>query len=466
MKLNMSPEEFRHWGHRVVDWIAHYLEHIREYPVLAQVEPGELVSRLPKAAPEEGEPMEAIFEDFESRILPAVTHWNHPRFHAYFSVSASPPGILAEALIAALNMNGMLWKTSPASTELEQVTLGWLRDWLGLPERFFGVIHDTASLNAVHAIAAARFRADPEVRRRGQTQPLTLYTSELAHSSIEKGAMVLGIGLDNVRKIGVDEAWRMRADLLEEAVRRDLAERRTPFCVCATVGTTGVTSIDPVPEIASVAERYGLWLHVDAAYGGAAAVAEEFRWVLAGAERADSLVVNPHKWLFTPLDLSVLYTPHPDLLRRAFSVVPEYLRTSEDSRAVNLMDYGVPLGRRFRALKLWFIMRYFGRRAVAEIIRRHIGWAQQLAGWLAADSRFELAAPAPLSVVCFRLKGSDEANRRLLDAVNAAGRAYLSHTVLEGRYVIRFAVGHIATTEEDVRSAWQTISEAADRLGG
>jgi len=466
MKLNMSPEEFRHWGHRIVDWIAHYLEHIRDYPVLAQVEPGELASRLPAAAPEEGEPMEAIFEDFERRILPAVTHWNHPRFHAYFSVSASPPGILAEALIAALNMNGMLWKTSPASTELEQVTLDWLRQWLGLPDRFFGVIHDTASLNAVHAIAAARFRADPEVRRRGQTLPLTLYTSELAHSSIEKGAMVLGIGLDNVRKIGVDEAGRMRVDLLEEAVRRDLAERRTPFCVCATVGTTGITSIDPVAEIASVAERYGLWLHVDAAYGGAAAVAEELRWVLAGAEHADSLVVNPHKWLFTPLDLSVLYTAHPDLLRRTFSVVPEYLRTAEDSRVVNLMDYGVPLGRRFRALKLWFIMRYFGRRAVAEIIRRHIGWAQEFAGWIAADPRFELAAPAPLSVVCFRLKSDDEDNRRLLEAVNATGRAYLSHTVLKGRYVIRFAVGHIATTEEDVRSTWQTVSEAADRLGG
>lgn len=464
MKSNMPPEEFRRYGHRVIDWIADYLEHIRDYPVLARLEPGELASRLPAKAPEEGEPMEAILEDFERQILPAVTHWNHPRFHAYFSVSASPPGILAEALIAALNMNGMLWKTSPASTELEQVTLGWLRDWLGLPERFFGVIHDTASINAVHAIAAARFRVDPEVRRRGHAQPLTLYTSEFAHSSIEKGAMVLGIGLENVRKIGVDEAWRMRVDLLEQAIRHDLAEGRKPFCVCATVGTTAVTSVDPVPEIAAVAERYGLWLHVDAAYGGAAAVAQEFRWVLAGAERADSLVVNPHKWLFTPLDLSVLYTAHPDLLRQTFSVVPEYLRTAEDSRVVNLMDYGIPLGRRFRALKLWFIMRYFGRRAVAEIIRRHIRWAQQFAGWLAADGRFELAAPAPLSVVCFRLKGSDEDNRRLLEAVNASGRTYLSHTVLDGRYVIRFAVGHIATTEEDVRSAWQTISEEADRL--
>lgn len=465
MKWNMPPEEFRRYGHRIIDWIADYLEHIRDYPVLPRLEPGELASRLPARAPEEGEPMEAILEDFERQILPAVTHWNHPRFHAYFSVSASPPGILAEALIAALNMNGMLWKTSPASTELEQVTLGWLRDWLGLPERFFGVIHDTASLNAVHAIAAARFRADPHVRRRGHAQPLTLYTSEFAHSSIEKGAMVLGVGLENVRKIGVDQGWRMRPDLLEDAIRHDLAEGRKPFCVCATVGTTAVTSVDPVPEIASVAERYGLWLHVDAAYGGAAAVAEEFRWVLAGAERADSLVVNPHKWLFTPLDLSVLYTPHPELLRRTFSVVPEYLRTAEDSRAVNLMDYGVPLGRRFRALKLWFIMRYFGRRAVAEIIRRHIRWAQEFAGRLAADGRFELAAPAPLSVVCFRLKGSEEDNRRLLEAVNASGRAYLSHTVLDARYVIRFAVGHIATTEEDIDSAWQTISEAADRLG-
>lgn len=464
MKRDMPPEQFRRFGHQVVDWIADYFEHIRDYPVLARVQPGELAAQLPASAPECGEPMEAVLADFERLILPAVTHWNHPRFHAYFSVSASAPGILAEALIAALNMNGMLWKTSPAATELEQVTLGWLREWLGLPGNFFGVIHDTASTNAVHAIAAARFRADPQVRRRGHTQPLTLYASELAHSSIEKGAMVLGIGLDNVRKIPVDSEFRMRPDRLEEAICQDLASGRKPFFVCATVGTTSVASIDPVPAVADVAARYGLWLHVDAAYGGAAAVAPELRHVLAGAERADSLVVNPHKWLFTPIDLSALYTPHPDILRQTFSVVPEYLRTSEDERVVNFMDYGIPLGRRFRSLKLWFIMRYFGRERVAEIIRTHIRWASEFASWVAADPRFELAAPAPLSLVCFRLKGADEQNRRLLEAVNASGRAYLSHNVMNGAFVLRFAIGHINTTLEDVRNAWEAIAAAADGL--
>jgi aromatic-L-amino-acid decarboxylase len=464
MKTNMPAEEFRRLGHEVVDWIAGYLERIRDYPVVSRLQPGELAARLPQAAPECGEPMESVLKDFQSLILPAVTHWNHPRFHAYFSVSASAPGILAETLIAALNMNGMLWKTSPAATELEQVTLAWLRQWIGLPENFFGVVHDTASINALHAIAAARFRADPGVRHHGHAQPLVLYTSEHAHSSIEKGAMVLGIGLDNVRKIGVDAEFRMRPDLLEQAIRHDLAAGRKPFCVCATVGTTSVTSIDPVPDIAAVAEHFGLWLHVDGAYGGAAAVAPEFRHVLAGAERADSLVVNPHKWLFTPIDVSVLYTRHPDLLRRTFSLVPEYLRTSEDARVINFMDYGVPLGRRFRALKLWFIMRYFGREAVAEIIRSHIRWARDFAAWVAADSRFELMAPAPLSVVCFRYKGSNERNQSLLDAVNASGKAYLSHNMMNGRFVIRFAVGNIATTEEDVRHAWEVVREQAERL--
>jgi len=464
MKPDMPPEEFRRFGHQVVDWIAGYMEQIRDYPVLARVQPGELTAQLPPAAPETGEPMETVLADFERLILPAVTHWNHPRFHAYFSVSASAPGILAETLIAALNMNGMLWKTSPAATELEQVTLAWLRRWLGLPDSFFGVIHDTASTNAVHAIAAARHRADPEVRRRGHRQPLTLYASELAHSSIEKGAMVLGIGLDHVRKIPVDGEFRMRPDMLEEAIRQDTAAGRKPFFVCATVGTTSVASIDPVPAVADVAARYGLWLHVDAAYGGAAAVAPEFRHVLAGADRADSLVVNPHKWLFTPIDLSVLYTPHPDRLRQTFSLVPEYLRTSEDDRAVNFMDYGIPLGRRFRSLKLWFIMRYFGREKIAEIIRTHIRWASEFASWVAADPRFELAAPVPLSLVCFRLKGSNDRNRRLLETVNASGRTYLSHNVMNGAFVLRFAIGHINTTFDDVRSAWEAVGQAAEGL--
>lgn len=460
----MPAEEFRRFGHEVIDWIADYMSHIREYPVLARVKPGELVDRLPRSAPETGEPMDAILKDFRELILPGITHWNHPRFHAYFSVSSSGPGILAEALIAALNVNGMLWKSSPASTELEQVTLSWLRQWLGLPESFFGVIHDTASTNALHAIAAARQMADPDARRRGHALPLVLYTSEISHSSIEKGALVLGIGEDKVRKVPFDSEFRMRPEALQQAIEQDLAEGRKPFFVCATVGTTSVASIDPVPAIADLAERYGLWLHVDGAYGGTAAVVPEFRHVFAGVERADSVVVNPHKWLFAPVDLSVLYTRRPEILRDAFSLVPEYLRTQEDPRIVNFMDYGVPLGRRFRSLKLWFIMRYFGHERAAEIIRNHIRWAKEFAGWVEADARFEMVAPAPLSLVCFRYRGSNEDNQRLMDAVNASGTAYLSHNVMSGRFVIRFAIGNIGTTEDDVREVWRQIQAVAPGL--
>src|ERR1700733_3803496 len=414
----MDNEEFRRYGHQVVDWIADYLEDIRQYPVLPDMQPGDLMDRLPAHAPDDGEPMDAILEDFQSSVVPALTHWNHPRFYAYFAVSASHPGILAEMLSAALNVNGMLWKSCPALTELEQVTLGWLRQWMGLPPEFFGIIYDTASISTLHAIAAAREMADPESRTRGNAPGLGMYTSEQAHSSGEKAGITLGIGQDNIRKIPVDDAFRMRVDLLREAVARDLSAGKRPFCIVPTVGTTSTSSIDPVNAVADVAEEYGAWLHVDAAYGGAAAVVPELRSILDGAQRAHSLVVNPHKWLFTPVDLSAFYTRKPDILRRAFSLVPEYLRTTEDSRAVNYMDYGVPLGRRFRALKLWFVMRYFGREKLAEMIRSQIAWAHELAEAVDDDPRFERAAPAPFSVVCFRYKGTDEENRRLLDTVN------------------------------------------------
>ncbi|MCW5981694.1 MAG: amino acid decarboxylase [Bryobacteraceae bacterium] len=460
----MPPEEFRRYGYQVIDWIADYMRQVRDYPVLARTRPGELLDSLPPFAPEAGEPMDLILNDFQKLILPAITHWNHPRFHAYFSVSSSGPGILAEALIAALNVNGMLWKSAPACTELEQTALGWLRQWLGLPESFFGVIHDTASSNALHAIAAARHLADPEARRRGHALPLTLYVSEHAHSSLEKGALVLGVGQDNVRKIQVDSEFRMRPDALRDAIEADLAAGKKPFFACATVGTTSVTSVDPVPAIADLAERYGLWLHVDGAYGGTAAIVPEFRCLLAGADRADSIVVNPHKWLLCPIDISVLYTRRPDVLRGAFSVVPEYLRTQEDPRALNLMDYGLPLGRRFRALKLWFVMRYFGHERAAAMIRTHVDWAREFAAWVEADSRFEVVAPAPLSLVCFRYRGSDEQNRRLMDAVNASGAAYLSHNVMAGRFVIRFAIGNLQTTRDDIAEVWRAIQQTAAGL--
>jgi aromatic-L-amino-acid decarboxylase len=456
----MTPDEFRHHGYEVVDWIAGYLADPGRYPVFPKVKPGELIDALPKCAPEQSEPAEKLLEDFRNLIVPGITHWNHPGFMAYFANTGSGPGILGEMLAAALNVNGMVWKTSPAATELEQVALGWLRQWLGLPDDFFGIIYDTASISSMHAIAAAREMADPEARIRGATGNLTLYTSEQAHSSIEKGAIAIGIGQRNVRKIPVDDVFRMRVDLLKEAVARDLGSGLRPFCIAATVGTTSTTSVDPVDRIADVAERYNLWLHVDAAYAGSAAILPEFHHILAGAGRADSLVTNPHKWLFTPSDLSAFYTRRPEVLRRAFSLVPEYLRTAEHPRAVNFMDYGVQLGRRFRALKLWFVLRNFGRAGVIRMIRNQISWAQELAAWIDNDSRFERPAPAPFSVVCFRLKGTNEENQRLLDRANASGEVFLSHTVLNGQYVLRLAIGNAATTRAHVERAWEILRQA------
>jgi len=457
----MDNEEFRRYGHQVVDWIGDYLDNIRQYPVLPDMKPGDLMDRLPAHAPDRGEPMDTILEDFERSIVPALTHWNHPRFYAYFAVSASQPGILAEMLAAALNVNGMLWKSCPALTELEQVTLGWLRQWMGLPAEFFGIIYDTASISTMHAIAAAREMTDPQSRTRGNAPGLVMYTSEQAHSSVEKAGITLGIGQDNIRKIPVDDAFRMRVDVLRETVAEDQRAGKRPFCIIPTVGTTSTSSIDPVDAVADVAEECGAWLHIDAAYGGAAAVVPELQSILDGAQRAHSLVVNPHKWLFTPVDLSAFYTRKPDILRRAFSLVPEYLRTREDPRAVNYMDYGVQLGRRFRALKLWFIMRHYGREGIAELIRTHIDYAQRLAGLIREHPDFQIAAPTPFSLICFRYRGSDDDNRALLEAVNASGKAFLSHTVLNGRFVLRLAIGNIATQWEDLEETWNLVRQKA-----
>jgi aromatic-L-amino-acid decarboxylase len=459
--MDMPPEEFRRAGHEVVDWIADYLAGVGEYPVAPNVQPGEIADSLPTHAPEHGEPMERILEDFRKLIVPGVTHWNHPRFFAYFAISASGPGILGEMLSAALNVNGMLWRTSPAATELEQVTLGWLREWLGLPPEFFGIIYDTASISTMHAIAAAREMAAPEARRQGAAGNLVLYTSEHSHSSVEKGAITLGIGQDHVRHVPANERFEMRADALARLIEADLAAGLKPFCVVATAGTTSTTSVDPIPEISDIAELHGLWLHVDASYAGIAAIVPEFRDTLRGAERADSLVTNPHKWMFTPVDISAFYTRHPEVLRRAFSLVAEYLKTPD--RAVNLMDYGVQLGRRFRALKLWFVMRYFGRERIAAIIREHCEFARRFAGLLEEDGRFEIFAPVRFSVVCFRLKDAEERNRALLEAINASGIAFLSHTVLNGTYVLRLAVGNVRTTWQDIQRVWDFMRTWADK---
>jgi aromatic-L-amino-acid decarboxylase len=464
----MSPEEFRAQAHQVVDWMADYLRDVRDFPVLPQVEPGQLIDRLPAHGPEHPEPMEKILADFRELIVPGLTHWNHPRFHAYFSISASGPGILAEMLSATLNIQHMLWKAGPAATELEQVTLGWLREWLGLPPEFFGIIHDTASTASMHAILAARELAAPEARLTGQHLPLILYESEHTHSSVDKGALTVGIGRENIRHVAADAEFRMRPGALEAQIKQDLAGGRKPFCVVATLGTTSSSSVDPLKDIAAIAKRYQLWLHIDAAYGGPAALLEEHRHILDGSAEADSMVINPHKWLFVPVDLSILYTRRPEIMRRALSLeeTPAYLVTAEHDRALNFSEYSLNLGRRFRSLKLWFVMRYYGREGIQRILREHMRLAQFLANEIRNHPQFELSAPVPFSLVCFRYRGSDDENRELLDRINATGRVFLSGTVLDGKFLLRFAIGNVATTETDIRETWDLIKLSAPQATG
>ncbi len=458
---DVGTDEFRSAAHRAVDWIGDYLDTIRERPVMSRAKPGEIRQSLPAVPPAEGERLEVIFEDFERLVLPGITHWNHPRFFAYFANTGSTPGILAELLIAALNVNGMLWRTSPSATEVEEVACDWLRQAIGLPEGFSGVINDTASSSTLYALAAAREVAPGvEVRKKGMAGArLRMYASEEAHSSVEKAGIVLGVGQENVVRIKSDPDFRMDPGELERAIAADRAAGFTPFAVVATVGTTSVTAVDPVPAIADICEREKLWLHVDAAYGGAAAVLESHRWVLAGCERADSLVVNPHKWLFTPMDCSVLYCRREDVLKQAFSLIPAYLVTN-DGGVRNLMDYGTSLGRRFRALKLWFVLRAFGVEGARARIAAHIDMARQLRGWIEEEPDFEVLAPTPFSTVVFRHRGGDAENERIHDAVNASGQALISHTDVRGRYALRMAIGNLRTTLDDVRAAWDLIRRA------
>jgi aromatic-L-amino-acid/L-tryptophan decarboxylase len=464
--------DFRRDAHKLADWIADYLDDPSRYPVLAAVRPGDIRAALPARAPEHGEPFDRIFEDFERVLLPGVTHWNHPGFFAYFAISASAPGILAEFLSAALNQQAMLWRTSPVATELEEVSLGWLRGLMGLPPSFDGVIYDTASVSTLHALAAARETAVPDVRRAGlagraDLTGVRVYCSEHAHSSVDKAVILLGLGHDALIRIPADAEYRLQPSLLEEAIRADRADGRIPLAVVATVGSTSSTSVDPVEAIARICETERVWLHVDAAYAGVAAMVPGWEWILKGAERAESLVVNPHKWLFTPFDLSVLYCRRMDALRQAFALTPEYLETSEGQAGVrNLMDTGIQLGRRFRALKLWMILRHFGATGLRAHLAEHMRLARLFASWVETSDRFELAAPVPFSVVCFRLRGNraDEDNARVLDAVNASGDVFLSHTKLDGRYVLRLAIGNLQTQESHVRRAWDLLNSAAALL--
>jgi aromatic-L-amino-acid/L-tryptophan decarboxylase len=474
----MDPEAYRRGARRVADWVADYLRDIELYPVLSPTEPGAVRHALPASPPAGGEPLEAILSDLDEILLPATTHWQSPGFMAYFASSASSPGILGETIAAALNVNAMLWRTAPAATELEQVALDWLRQMVGLPEPLFGVINDTASSSTLYALAAAReAQADLRIRELGlagrpELPRLRYYASTEAHSSVEKAGIVLGIGREGLRRIPVDERFRMDPVALRQAIHDDIAAGIRPFAVVATAGTTSTTSVDPIPAIASVCEHHDLWLHVDAAYGGAAAVAPELRWVLDGAERAHSIVINPHKWLFTPIDCSVLRTRKPETLRSAFSIVPEYLTTSDGTEAdiPNLMDYGTSLGRRMRALKLWMVIRHFGTDGLAARIREHCDLAAIVARWVEQERDFEMLAPAPLSVVCLRAHPPglddpgtlDTLNQRIIDRINTGGRYFLSHTRLHDAYAIRVAFGNLRQEPRHARGVINALRSALD----
>jgi aromatic-L-amino-acid decarboxylase len=466
---DMPSDEFRKNGYRLVDWIADYLTNIEKYPPLSQANPGDILKRIPQTPPTNGEDIENVLADVDKILMDGITHWNHPGFMAYFNSTSSGPGILAELLTAGLGANGMLWKTSPAFTELERSMMNWFRQMVGLPENYWGIIYDTASTSSMHAIASAREQLDLGFREkgmagRGDVPKLRLYCSEQAHNSIDKGALTLGIGLDGINKIPVNEKFEMIPQKLEEAILEDIAKGYKPFCVIATVGTTSTTSIDPVEAIADITEKYNLWLHIDSAYAGVTAMIPEMKWIAKGWNRADSLVINPHKWMFTPMDLSVYFTRKPDILKRAFSLSAEYLKTNQDSEVENLMDYGIQLGRRFRSLKLWFIIRYFGVDGLADRIKNHIALANEFKSWIEAEKDFELMAPVPFSTICFRYNPANknevelnQMNEKLLENINASGKLFLSHSKLNGKYVIRLTIGSIRHDRIHVEDAWKLI---------
>ena len=431
-------EQFRRDAEAAIAWVADYLERVGDLPVAARVEPGEVRRSLPASPPEEGEPFEALLRDLDEKILPGITHWNHPRFLAYFANTGSEPGILAELLAATLNVNAMLWSTSPAGTEVEELAVDWLRQLVGLPEGLHGHIEDTASIATISALAAAR-----ELRPGG-----TVLASEQANFSVEKAARLVGLPF---RALPVDEEFRLRPDAVA-------AEIDGAAAVVTTSGTTSSTAVDPTPEIADLCERAGVWLHNDAAYAGAAAVCEEFRWVLAGAERADSIVMNPHKWLFTPMDCSCVWTRRPDVFFRAFSADPDYM-PERNTQVTDLKDYGPALGRRFRGLKLWAVLRCYGRDGLQALIREHVRLARLFASWVEETEGWELVVRPAFSVVCFRRDGSNEENQAIMNRVNDSGEAFLSCTRLNGRFVLRLAIGNARTTEEDIARVWELLTD-------
>lgn len=468
--LHMTPDQFRAAGREVIDWVAGYYERVESLPVLSAVAPGEIYRALPDHPPLAGEAVTQVLPDIDRYVLPGITHWQSPNFYAYFPSNSSGPSVLGDLVSSGLGVQGMLWATSPACTEVEMKMLDWLVEMLGLPAHFLsrsqggGVIQDSASSASLCAILAARERATHGASNdEGCHVPLVAYTSAQAHSHVEKDIKVAGIGRKNLRLVDVDASFAMRPDELERMVTEDQAAGKIPFFVCATLGTTSSLAIDPIAEIAAICRKHGLWLHVDAAMAGTAALLPEFRWMHRGVELADSYAFNPHKWMFTNFDCTAFYVRDRKALIDSLSVVPEYLRNqaSDEGSVIDYRDWHVPLGRRFRALKLWFVIRHYGVEGLQSLIRQHIAWTQEFASWLAADPRFEIVAPHPLNLVCFRLKKGDAASEQLLKTLNASGKLFLSHTKLKGNYVLRFCIGQTRTERHHVEAAWQAIREAA-----
>ena len=471
----MDNEEFRRHGHAFVDWMADYLAGVEDYPVKAQVQPGEIAAKLALSAPDDGEAMDLIFADFQRDVMPGITHWQHPSFFAYFPANSSPPAVLAEMLVATLAPQCMLWETSPAATEMETRVLDWLRQMIGLPEGFAGVIQDSASSATLCALLTARERATEWRGNAGGLNalpPLCVYVSEQVHSSADKDVMVAGMGLEYLRKIPVGDDFAMRPEALAAAIEADIAAGYTPCCVIATLGSTGVGSIDPLRPIAEICQRHGIYLHVDAAWAGSALVLEEWRWMINGVEAVDSFVFNPHKWLFTNFDCSAHFVREPDDLVRTLGILPAYLKTREADRVIDYRDWSVPLGRRFRALKLWFVLRSYGVKEIRRRIAAHIDLAREAAGWVAAAADFELLAPLSLALFNFRYhpQGQDDPdtldhlNETLLHKLNDSGDLYLTQNKVNGAYAIRFAVGQTNTERRHVVAAWQAIQDTARSL--
>ncbi len=470
---HMTPEAFRLYGRALVDWIADYYERVEDLPVLSRVKPGEIRERLPKDPPEQGEPFEKIMKDLDEVILPGITHWQSPNFFAYFPANASGPSILGELLSAGLGVQGMLWSTSPACTELETHVLDWMADMLALPRKFRsdgaggGVIQDTASSASLCALLSARERITGyRTNERGCDGRLTAYVSTQTHSSVEKAVKIAGMGREQLRAVAVDETFAMDPKALGEAIGRDRDAGLVPCFVCATVGTTSSNALDPLREIGRICRDEGLWLHVDGAMSGTAALCPEFRHILDGLELADSFCFNPHKWMFTNFDCDCFYVADREVLIRTLSILPEYLKNkaTESGAVIDYRDWHVPLGRRFRALKLWFVIRHYGVEGLRYHIRRHVAMAREFAGWVEAAEDFELAAPVPLNLVCFRHLAGDEFNRMLLDRLNESGRLFLTHTTLDDRFVLRLCVAQTRTEERHVEEAWRLIRETAREL--